>query len=937
MKNGLILGLLFSGAALALDPMANQQWGLDNQGQRVWRSEGNIRREEVVGIKGVDARWPGEAALKDLGNGTEVIVAVIDSGLDMSHPEFADRLYKGKDFLDDAAMIDDMGHGTHVAGIIAANADGVGTQGLTPKSVKILPLKVLNQKVQGFVYKKNPNDPNDRGRVITDIIADAIAFAIQSKASVINMSLGWPQLVNSPRVMRALDLAAEKGVLIVAGSGNNNKDVPVWPCSHPTVLCVGAMDNQGKLTEFSNHGGKVDLVAPGEWIVSTNPRTLESRTLRVQGYEAKNGSSQAAPFVTAAAALLKLQDPTLTAQGIKAKLYASARPLEEVTEQRFVRFGSLSITDALKMAAPKFATVSVKGLTTVSVGRDGNYDFSLPLEIFGESEELPVVKISGLAAKVQVSDKVVRITGRITDLRQDSEVSVKFTTTFGGKTVTTPVTLSMARQLESSELISVELPQIAAASLMSIQGERKLSKVGYVAVEDRPTSDFHFYTVTRQGVDVKVTDMRVNADGSSARIQDIVVKDYQQLLSVFEKDINLDGKNDLVFYGINTKKDGLVLTFTTIDGDPLFGANSRWEMPITTLEGLPLKEEGARVDFSWIKHKSFLGEVLLPYYQKAWQMPEEDNSTELLYREQTAVDMRLYYWEPTAGTGVVKLRPRVVDSVAFKRQLRASVNIAPWETLSIERLLPQSQAEKARGTVRQLVSVGEGFFRRFSILTLKSTTDSKLTESPERDAFLTGNTSLPTRSLTDFSFTADSFQMALLDRSSARIKPMVEGETLAAWSLRTSGWSNPFFEVVATFQGEDRRTLFFESRYHVYVYDQGAVGAPGVHRLPINRESSFPGVSFSETLQAALVRDGEQNLPAVAINSMLIYGDRFYSMVSSPESLTRPLALSIKTPANCVPLRGQILAKTLGHSAYAMLCQDADGSATVEFFPLVLK
>src|SRR5690606_12781181 len=123
----------------------------------------------------------GLEAINQLPNDKEVVVAVIDSGLDMTHPEFEGRLYKGKDFLDDAEMKDDTGHGTHVAGIIAANIDGVGVQGVTPNSVKILPLKVLNKDTNGFIYK---------GRVITDIIADALAFAIESNVDVINMSLG---------------------------------------------------------------------------------------------------------------------------------------------------------------------------------------------------------------------------------------------------------------------------------------------------------------------------------------------------------------------------------------------------------------------------------------------------------------------------------------------------------------------------------------------------------------------------------------------------------------------------------------------------------------------------------------------------------------------------------------------------------------------------
>lgn len=930
------LTFILSFTVFANDPMFNQQWGLVNSGQSVWRSEGDIRRETVTGTVGIDIKWPGIEALNNIGEGREVIVAVIDSGIDMTHPEFSGRLFNGKDFLDDAPMVDDMGHGTHVAGIIAANINGYGTQGVTPNGIKILPLKVLNQKVQRFVYKKNPNDEDERGRVITDIIADAIVYAIQGKASVINMSLGWPQLVNSPRVTRALGLAAENGVVIVAASGNNNKDVPTWPCSHPAVICVGAMDNQGEITEFSNHGGKVDLVAPGEWIVSTFARNLESRTLRVQGYEAKNGSSQASPFVAAAAALLKLQNPNFTAEQIKAKLYASATPLSKEEDQRFVRFGALSIKGALEIGDVSLASVLVKSLVTVSVDQNGRFDFTLPVEILGNTSDVPMVSISGLEAQTKVEDKNVRVWGRIQDMRRDSEIPVEFTTTLGDRTTKTRVTLSMARIIHENDLVSIALGDLQATNLLTIQGERKVSYIGQVAVEDRPTSDFHGFIIKRSGEDITLTIIGASANATDATITSINLPRYKQVLSVFEKDINLDGKNDLIVYGINTERDNLVLTFTDLSGAPLFGDNSRWEMPITTFEGLPLKEDGARADFSWIKHKTFLGEILLPYYQKSWQMPVEDNSQDILDHELPGSDVRLYYWEPFLLNAKTLARPRVVDTVAFKQKLRTTLNPAPWETVAIERMLPQSQNERATGRVRHVISVGEGFFRKFSILESRSVTDFTIRTHIDNDVFQTGNTSLQTRKLKDFSLSQNSFQLALLDRSNARIKPLVEGRILNPWTVETSGWSNPFFEVVATFEDEDRRVLFFESRYHVYVYDQSGNLNPGIHKLPINRDSSFPGVSFSETLQPALVREGDNNRPAVAVNSTLIFGDRLYTMLSSPTSLTRPISLSIKVPANCVPLKGQMLAKSKGFSAYTMLCQQPSGLVDLSFFPLEL-
>ncbi|HXH31339.1 MAG TPA: S8 family serine peptidase [Bacteriovoracaceae bacterium] len=921
-----VLNLILATNLWAADPLFDQQWGLSNTGQKVFRAEDDIRREEVKGIKGMDVDWPGHVELSKLGQGREVIVAVIDSGIDLTHPDLAGRLYTGKDFLDNAKMVDDTGHGTHVSGIIAANLDGSGIEGLTPKSIKILPLKVLNKDTTSFVYK---------GRVITDVIADAIAYAIDANVAVINMSLGWPQLINTPRIVKSLDHAAQKGIVLVAASGNNNKDVPTWPCSHPAVICVGAIDNQGGLTEFSNHGGKVDLVAPGEWIVSTIPRALESRTLRIQGFEAKNGSSQAAPFVAAAAALLRLKNPEMTVEEIKARLYASAKKVKADKDHRFVRFGMLSIKGALALENAAVSSVVVKELVTVDVDEAGKYKFSLPLEILGKNLAVPQVSVQGLEVRVQVEGPVVNFSGVITDLNADSEVPVKFKTRHGSVVTETSVTLSFARKLKVSELSSTKIPAIPSKYLMSIQGGRKLSRMGQVSVEGKALSDFHGFVQAKTGDKIQVISIRANAGSRAAETSTVILEGHAQLLAVFEKDVNFDGRSDLIFYGMNAAKDHLTLTFTDLAGKPLFGRSSVWELPISTFEGLPIKE-GERADFSWIKVKTFLGDLAVPYYLKTWTMPKEDNSTSLLDHEPEGMDQRLYYLEPYVEGDRTLIRPRVTDSVAFKKVLNKTLKAGAWDRVNIERLLPQSMEERSSGSARHLVSKGDGFNRVFFILKMNRVGEHTIAPHADPDVFQAGNNALQTRMLEDFSVSKNSFQMALLDRSSSRVKPFIEGSATPAWNLKTSGWSNPFFEVVATFEGVGRRVLFFESRYHVYVYEQGAEELPVGRRLPINRDSSFPGVDFSETLQSVLVRNGAENDPAVAVNSTLIYGDRLYTMVSSADAFTRPIALSVKIPANCVPTKSQLL-RSESYSAYALLCQNADDSVDLGFFPLMMK
>lgn len=929
--NFLLITLLFSTLTSAQDTLFKEQWGLQNSGQKVFRAESEIHREEITGIPGMDARRPSKTQIESLPKDKEVIVAVIDSGIDMNHPEFEGRLYKGVDFLNNEAMSDDTGHGTHVSGIIAANIDGKGIEGLTPPQVKILPLKVLSSKVNSFIFENK----NRERRIVTDIFANAIIYAIESKVHVINMSLGWPQIINSPKVLKALDVAYERGITVVAASGNNNKDVPTWPCGHAAVICVGAMDVKGELTEFSNHGGKVDLVAPGEWIVSTTPRNLESRVLRIQGYDAKNGSSQAAPFVSAAVALMKLQNPEIGVDEIKARLYSTSYPLKKDSDGRFVRFGALSIRDALASSAKTIVSPLVKELVTVPVNSQGEFDFEVPLEILGNTPELISVEIRGIKSQVEVQGSKLKVSGKINDLLTDSEKRVEFITRYDGQVTKTPATLSFASEVQTEKLMSSLIPGVHPSQMMTIQGAIRGAKLTQVSVEDEASHDFHGYILDPdpKSSQVLVIRFRSNA-GENAKVDRTILNDTRQLLTVFEKDVNLDGKNDLVYYGINGKQDHIYLYFTDLEGRELFGKNSRWEMPISTFEGLPLVAgEG---NFSWLKMKTELGTLLVPYYHKEWLLPEEDNSKRLIDFEPNRPDQRLYYWEPQKKDEKIIARPRVIDSVDFKKKLRKDVQASPRESVRIERLLPQSTLERKMGSARHLVSVGEGGFnRRFFLLKVSEVGSSEVSSHVDGDAFLTGNNVLMTRSLEDFSRSENAFLMTLLSRSQARVKPLSSHSVNAAWNLETSNWSNPFFEVVASFEGENRKSLFFESRYHVYVYEQAGSGKPVSRKLPINRDSSIPGVNFSETLQSVVVKKSQEMHPGVAINSTWIYGDRLYTMLSTENEFIRPISLSVILPKNCVPLKTQYV-KTLGVSAYALLCQGQNG-VELSFLPLEVE
>ncbi|MFI5392031.1 MAG: S8 family serine peptidase, partial [Bacteriovoracales bacterium] len=228
------------------------QWGLLNQGQSLFQDLDDIHLEETKGVHGVDIGW-------DLGIDdqikSEVIVAVLDSGVDINHPDLKNNIYKNKlecnengltpfkpevdkdnnGYLGDCAgwdftsktaggdniPEDDLGHGTHIAGIIAAvSNNNIGISGLSNK-LKILPIKVLNKNEEAGGKGENGS--------LTDRIAKGFLFAIKSGAKVINMSLGWPLILDTNYLRETIKEVLKNNITIVAAAGNNNNNSPIFP------------------------------------------------------------------------------------------------------------------------------------------------------------------------------------------------------------------------------------------------------------------------------------------------------------------------------------------------------------------------------------------------------------------------------------------------------------------------------------------------------------------------------------------------------------------------------------------------------------------------------------------------------------------------------------------------------------------------------------
>lgn len=249
--------------------------------------------------------------LTPLATGASVTVAVIDSGVDDTHPQMKGQVLRGRDFLDSGldGTRDCARHGTAVASIIAATArSGVAFRGLAPR-VKILPVRVSEQRsIEGA----------ESGRTVdAATFAESIRWAVDNEAKVVNLSL--VSYTDNPALKQAVEYALERDVVVVAAAGNKfaDKNPTPYPAAYDGVIGVGSIGEDGLVSPFSQRGSYVDLVAPGGKVVVAVPE---------RGHIVDDGTSYAAPFVTAAAALIRQYWPNLNARQVTQRLISTTDP-----------------------------------------------------------------------------------------------------------------------------------------------------------------------------------------------------------------------------------------------------------------------------------------------------------------------------------------------------------------------------------------------------------------------------------------------------------------------------------------------------------------------------------------------------------------------------------------------------------------------------------
>jgi subtilisin family serine protease len=255
--------------------------------------------------KGRDLQWGlNRMQAEDLwqrSTGANVTVAVLDTGVKASHPDLSGKVSQGFNAITDkpGAQSDDNGHGTFIAGMIAGKSDGAGVVGIAPNA-RILPVKVLNADGIGD----------------SDDIAQGIIWAVDNGADVINMSFGADS--TNKLEAAAIDYAQGAGVTLVAAAGNEGMRQVMYPAGYPGVLGVGATDSNNERAKFSNQGSHVDVVAPGQGILSSFTK---------RAYTWTSGTSMSTAYVSGIAALAISYSPGAGGEPLSQQIAATATDL----------------------------------------------------------------------------------------------------------------------------------------------------------------------------------------------------------------------------------------------------------------------------------------------------------------------------------------------------------------------------------------------------------------------------------------------------------------------------------------------------------------------------------------------------------------------------------------------------------------------------------
>ncbi|MEK6706134.1 MAG: S8 family serine peptidase [Bdellovibrionota bacterium] len=936
------------------DPLIGYQWGHWNSGQRVDHEIDDIHPMWIVADPKAQLGWTPEI---DSGIDHDVVVAIVDSGLDIEHEDLNGAIalnekecrsgkipigrkvsdLDGNGFEGDCMgwdftareqqgrfMSDDIGHGTHVAGILAARiGNGIGIAGISNR-IKILPLKVYNShKEAGSITGLKP---------ISERVSDAIEYAISRGAQVVNLSLGWPIVSHTSKVKEVLDRALAHGVVIVAGAGNDQHGNLIYPCAHHGVICVGSIDMDANSSQFSNFGGQVDLVAPGGDIVSLYPMIKSSELFGMRGYEIKSGTSQATPFVSGTAALLKARDPGLTPAQIRAILVESSNPF-------------LNLTNAMRMANMnnfKICLPDFKDLGQVRLDpRSGEFVFQIPIECHG--------KINPDNFSIRSKNHGVKLNGNFINDTGIIRLEVHGQADLATASSTLEIELRVDDRSYSHTLtLALDLmtdPGTQNFPVVFLEGSTNIGINNLATVNSYGlTNDVEYFTSlkTPSGLQVSLFRQDVNIIREIGSFEMPGVSKLLPDLPIMRVDLNLDGNQDYLVGGllIDDKNEvtGIKYGYIGTDLKPLLPSHPYFDL---VYEGM--LPSWKNLQFLPIKLDDSI-KLRVPVFFERGTIPKKDLDQDPFSFEKNLKKMRLYYLEPeVTGNGAI-FRTRAFLNSATEKKIHEALGTGLKQDLEILAFLKQSREALEKGEVSLLVSRGNGALQTYFLLKVNGTDLGarrfELKEFDSRGMDLGSQMieqALVLSPEDGVSNIATSIT-GIFSKTRARVlvvPPQAYGvSTPASLDIRDPGTMEKPLELIKAFVIGDDVVSFFEADSKLVVYGRYKnmeIYSEG----PISRSSFLPGKLFSQRFSPVSVSvAGNTYAPGLFIDNSMVFGPNAITWtITDKGELITPARLAFEVPPECRVLNPALID---GKSYFTMLCQSKIGT-DVDKDHLVIK
>lgn len=883
-------------AGVSNDVFISYQWALQNEGQRLLRDTDDIHPILTESRSGFDIQWKELQDLLRNKKRRETVIAIVDSGVSSSHEDIKDNVLKGFNFTAPNEKLqndtnDDLGHGTHIAGIIAAhihNANGIAG---VAENIKILPLKVYSAKKETGINS------------FIERVTKAINYAVESKVDVINLSMGWPLMIDQENIQKAIQRALDQNITVVAGAGNDGHSLRVLPCSYDGVICVGASGLGGDVPNFSNYGGQVDIMAPGEAILSLWPPLLMSKNFGLRKYNISSGTSQAAPFVSAAAAILKSIYPNISNDEITARLFTSARS-DLSWDQKFALNGLLQIASAVKAKPQVVVRPVLKKLDQIYVHPvSGEFSFQLPIRNYWTQASAVQIQIDSTNTNIEWSKKsfslglmseqetrLIKIQGRLRDLSINNKLNF---------------TVEIQSAGQQSKFTHESTLALKTDQLKNLKVYHHLPEMKSVVDYTSRNKNAEFYSQKTSDLGIELTIYRFSENQLLARGTYFIPQavNLYPHIGFSRVDMNCDGIEDYFVTAIIKKGKDIEIKHFVLDQNMklLNARDSVWNF---VDEGILIHQPSLKF-VEW--DSRYFGKTALPVFWSKGAIPEADLNPDPFDRI-TEVRRGLYYYMPYLENGVVKLKTRLLTNEQNLAQIRKKIGARFDQEITLLNF-----KVKNNRIIEVIFSLGISADLRYYTAEFDLNKDDIIVTNlklPAMDLRFHIAKNMTENKVAFFGIYKNELaRLLILDTQTREVQD---------YELSSNSAENGIVSMLAVNEDDSFVNVFVEGVESFLFYKISKKnGSVSKSVDPIHRFSYLPGQFFTDVLHPMEVN---QNI-SIYVDSSWINSRNVHTSTAGSNGIQTPVRWSLELAERCVSLNPKKVLSSDRNLSYLFLCQ----------------